>query len=378
MIDDATRAEVRRLFFAEHWKVGTIAAQHGLHHGTVKAALGLVDPPKTKGTSRPTKIDAYVPFVRDTLARYPSLVATRVADMVRERGYDGTDASVRRCIRHLGLRPKPVREAYFRLTTLPGEQGQVDWAHFGRVPVEGGQRGLYCFVMTLSWSRATYAEFFLDQTLQSFVTGFVHAVAAFGGTPRAVLTDNLKSVVLERQGDAIRFHPRILEMCGEYLTMMRPCAPRRGNEKGRVERRILPPPYWVSRRMTELTSPPTPLRRRHTASSNAFRPRVGCVYLKKVAGSAYSGSAVPQTTRDRSAANSSSRTRPSATSLRGTQRSKIDFMLGSSSSSGAARRKTSAKVRRGKGAPAGHFPFPPRPVFVPRTMDLWRGVSRPW
>ena len=123
MIDDATRAEVRRLFFAEHWKIGTIAAQHGLHHGTVKAALGLVDPPRTKGTSRPTKIDAYVPFIRDTLARYPSLVATRVADMVRERGYDGTDASVRRCIRHLGLRPKPVREAYFRLTTLPGEQG---------------------------------------------------------------------------------------------------------------------------------------------------------------------------------------------------------------------------------------------------------------
>lgn len=254
MIDDKTRAEVRRLFFAEHWRIGTIAAQHGLHHGTVEALLGLVDSPKKEATPRPTKLDAYIPFIRDTLARYPSLVGTRVAAMVRERGYNGSDMTVRRGIRRLGLRPKPVREAYFRLTTLPGEQGQVDWAHFGRIPVEGGQRSLYCFVMTLSWSRATYAEFFLDQSLQSFVTGFVHAVTAFGGTPRAVLTDNLKSVVLERQGDAIRFHPRILEMCGEYLTMMRPCAPRRGNEKGRVERRIrdLRTSFWPARRFRDV------------------------------------------------------------------------------------------------------------------------------
>ena len=254
MIDDKTRAEIRRLYFAEHWKIGTIASQLGLHHDTVKATLGLVAPPSPDGKPRPTRLDPYVPFIRDTLSRYPRLVATRVAAMVRERGYDGPDSSVRRCIQRHGLRPAPVHEAYFRLTTLPGEQGQVDWAHFGRVEVEGGTRPLYCFVMTLSWSRATYAEFFLDQTQESFVTGFVHAVASFGGTPRAVLTDNLKSVVLGRVGDAIRFHPRILEMCGEYLTIMRPCAPRRGNEKGRVERRIrdLRTSFWPARRYRDV------------------------------------------------------------------------------------------------------------------------------
>ena len=85
MIDDATRAEVRRLFFAEHWKIGTIAAQHGLHHGTVKAALGLVDPPKTKGTSRPTKIDAYVPFIRDTLQAL-DVVVDRVGTKAQSGG----------------------------------------------------------------------------------------------------------------------------------------------------------------------------------------------------------------------------------------------------------------------------------------------------
>ena len=255
MLDDRTRAEIRRLFFAEHWKIGTIAAQLALHHETVKAALDLVDPPKGGRTPRPTRLDPYAPLVRDTLARYPRLVATLISAMLRERGWQGTDSSVLRWLKRLDLRPAHAREAFFRLTVLPGEQGQVDFGHFGRLPVAGGSRPLYCFVMTLSWSRATYAEFFLDQTQQSFLTGFVHAVESFGGTPRAVLCDNLKAVVLERVGQAIHFHPRILELCGEYLTMMRPCAPLRGNEKGRVERRIrdLRTSFWPARRFRDLT-----------------------------------------------------------------------------------------------------------------------------
>jgi transposase len=254
MIDDKTRVEVRRLFLAEHWKIGTIAAQLALHHETVKAALDLVAPPKGGRTPRPTRLDPYVPLVRDTLARYPRLVATRICAMLRERGWNGSESSVRRWIKRLDLRPAHAREAFFRLTVLPGEQGQVDFGHFGRFEVEGGSRPLYCFVMTLSWSRATYAEFFLDQTQQSFITGFVHAVESFGGTSRTVLCDNLKAVVLERIGTAIHFHPRILEMCGEYLTMMRPCAPRRGNEKGRVERRIrdLRTSFWPARRFRDM------------------------------------------------------------------------------------------------------------------------------
>ena len=39
MISDAQRAKIRRLFFAEHWKVGTIAAELGLHHDTVHLAI---------------------------------------------------------------------------------------------------------------------------------------------------------------------------------------------------------------------------------------------------------------------------------------------------------------------------------------------------
>ena len=92
--------------------------------------------------------------------------------------------------------------------------------------------------MVLSWSRAIFARFVLDQTLESFLRSHVAAFEAFGGVPRAVLYDNLKTAVLERVGDVIRFHPRLLDLAGYYHFAPQPVGVARGNEKGRVERAI--------------------------------------------------------------------------------------------------------------------------------------------
>jgi hypothetical protein len=74
--------------------------------------------------------------------------------------------------------------------------------------------------------------------MPSFLRGHVEAFEFFGGVPRVLLYDNLKSAVLERAGDAIRFHPTLLALAGHYRYEPRPVAPARGNEKGRVERAI--------------------------------------------------------------------------------------------------------------------------------------------
>ena len=94
------------------------------------------------------------------------------------------------------------------------------------------------FVMVLSWSRRIYLHFFLDAKMENFLRGHVGAFDAFGGLPRVILYDNLESAVLERQGEAIRFHPTLLEFAGHYRFEPRPVAVARGNEKGRVERAI--------------------------------------------------------------------------------------------------------------------------------------------
>ena len=67
------------------------------------------------------------------------------------------------------------------------------------------------FVMVLSWSRRIFLHFFLDARMENFLRGHVAAFEAWGGLSRVVLYDNLKSAVLERQGEAIRFNPTLLE-----------------------------------------------------------------------------------------------------------------------------------------------------------------------
>jgi len=252
MISLLQRAEMRRLFYAEHWPIGTVADALGVHHETVRRALnrdrGIHPGPQI----RPSRLDPYKAFIAATLEQYPRLRATRLWAMLRDRGYAGSAVQVRRYVRT--VRPAARTEAYFRLETLVAEQGQVDWGNFGAIPIGRARRVLSCFVLVLSWSRAVYARFALDQTLESFLRGHVEAFAALGGVPRTLLYDNLKSVVLERYGEHIRFHPRLLELAGHYHFAPQPCAVARGNEKGRVERMIqyLRHAFFAARRFASI------------------------------------------------------------------------------------------------------------------------------
>ncbi len=235
MLDAEALSEIRRLYYAEHWKIGTLAAQLGVHPDAIRRALNRPSGPPPPRTPRLRITDPYLPLLRETLERYPRLCSTVLYRMLRERGFAGSVVQVRRVVRK--LRPNR-REVFTRLQALPGEAGQVDWADFGKVTLGRAERRLSAFVLTLSYSRMMYVEFFFDQSLASFLRGHVHAFEHFGGVPRIVQTDNLRSVVLERRGHQIRFHPRYLELAGHYCFQARPCHVARGNEKGHVERSI--------------------------------------------------------------------------------------------------------------------------------------------
>ena len=206
MITPAQRAEIRRLYYGEHWKLGTIAAQLGLHRETVRAAVEHESGAGRPGVYRPSALDPYLPFIRDTLAQYPRLRATRIHEMVRQRGYPGSVNQLRRIVKR--LRPETGRTVYRRVVTLTGESAQVDWGSFGKVRIGHGTRAVSGFVMVLGYSRAIAALFTLDQTLESFLRGHVKAFDALGGTARTLVYDNLRSAVLDRRGAAVQFHPR--------------------------------------------------------------------------------------------------------------------------------------------------------------------------
>ena len=236
MISPQLRAHIVRLHTVEKWKIHPIAQHLGIHHATVRSAL------HREGISqevqkRPSKTDPYLPFIKESLARYPDLTAARLLQMVRERGYVGGPSHFRAlCSR---LRPRPTPEAFLRRQTLPGEEAQVDWGAFGKVLCGRALRKLSAFVMVLSHSRMLYVRFFLGESQSLFLQGHKLAFEFFGGVPRVLLYDNLKSAVLERIGDAVRFHPGHWDFAMHHGFEPRPVAVRRGNEKGRVERAIL-------------------------------------------------------------------------------------------------------------------------------------------
>ena len=125
-----------------------------------------------------------------------------------------------------------------RTSTMPGEQAQCDWAHFGKVKIGNAERRLYAFVLVLSWSRHIFLRFYTGDAMPNFQRGHVEAFAFWGAVPREILYDNLRSAVLERSGSAIRFNPQLLELSSHYRFLPKPVGVRKANQKGRVERAI--------------------------------------------------------------------------------------------------------------------------------------------
>lgn len=245
--------KILRLHFVEKWKVGTIATQLDVHHTTVERVLDQAGTSDNEAKDRASIVDPYIPFIKETLGSWPKLPASRLFEMVRERGYPGTsEGHFRRIVAR--YRPRPAAEAFLRLRTLPGEQAQIDWGHFGHMTIGRARRALMAFVMVLSFSRAIFLRFFVNQKLASFLQGHVDAFDHFGGVPRVALYDNPKTVVLERIGEAIRFHPLLLDCARHYRYEPRPVAVARGNEKGRVERaiRYIRQNFWPGRTFRDL------------------------------------------------------------------------------------------------------------------------------
>ena len=89
MIPPELEAKILRLHAVERWPVGTIARQLGVHHTTVRRALVRAGLPEPTRQRRPRLVDPYLPLLKETLQKHPTLPASRLHEMVRQRGYRG-------------------------------------------------------------------------------------------------------------------------------------------------------------------------------------------------------------------------------------------------------------------------------------------------
>jgi transposase len=251
VIRGEAEAEILRLYHVEKWPTATIAAHLHVHHDVVTRVIASEGALPAR-PQRPARIDTFLPFILESLNRYQGLAASRLYQMCRERGYRGSGDH----FRHMVARHRPPRkvEAFLRMTALPGEHGQVDWGHFGKIKIGRAERPLLAFVIVLAYSRRPFVRFFLGQRIENFLRGHVAAFEAWNGLPRVLIYDNLKSAVIDRRGDAILFNPRLVDFAKHYRFEIRPAAVARGNEKGRVERaiRYMRTSFWPARRWRDL------------------------------------------------------------------------------------------------------------------------------
>jgi len=188
-----------------------------------------------KSGRRAGKLDPFKKDIVRDLEIHP-YTAVQILQRIRERGFERGYSIVKEYVREV----RPSRApAYLTLSFAPGECAQVDWGSYGSVNVGNTTRRLSFFVMVLCYSRMTYVEFTVSQTMEHFLAGHQNAFHFFGGCPKKIMVDNLKSAVLKRAvGQDPTFNPKYFDFSRHYGFTIAPCNVRKGNEKGRVENAV--------------------------------------------------------------------------------------------------------------------------------------------
>jgi transposase len=231
-------AEIRRLHEVERFSKNAIARQLGCCHKTVSKALRMEQPPsRAARPARTSKLDGFKPRIDQLIARYPRLSAVRVLEEIAkgETGYQGGITLVRDYLRTI----RPARgRVYQEVLYEPGEALQVDWGECHRLKIGSTSRRVSVLVAVLCYSRLCYIEFSLAEKKEDFYRSIVNALQFFGGSPRKIIFDNLKSAVVSGSGRHACFHPEFLELCGHFCLQPIACARRDPESKGMVETNV--------------------------------------------------------------------------------------------------------------------------------------------
>ena len=232
---------IRRKYKIEGMSIRAISRE--LHHSrqTIRKALKLVNPPgyrRQQPVSLPVmaKFGHIVEAWLEQDAKRPVKqrhTVQRIYERLRdEHGFTGAASTVRRYVAKLRKRSQ---EVFMPLAFDPGQEGQVDW-HTGWIVENGEQRKVQFFCMRLCYSKASFVWAYEHADLTSFLDGHVRALKYFGGVPRRLAYDNLKSAVLRvGKGKERVLNEQFKKLRNHYLFESRFCNVARGNEKGNVE-----------------------------------------------------------------------------------------------------------------------------------------------
>lgn len=238
--------------------VSAIAVRTGHDRKTVRKIIrkGLVAPVYQPGPPRITLLAPFTGYLRERLLAWPELSGTRLLREIREQGYTGGRSVLHTYLR--AVRPQPDVCFEHRFETPPGQQAQVDFAHF-KVTFAAqpeSPRTVWLFSMVLGCSRYLWAEFVMHQDMSAVLRCHMAAFEHFGGVPREILYDRMKTAVLgEPDADQpVIYNAKLLACAAHDHFVPRACQPYRAKTKGKIERpfRYLRADFFMARSFVDL------------------------------------------------------------------------------------------------------------------------------
>lgn len=238
----------------EGMSIRQIAKKLQISRDTAKRYLeNPVGTAKKSYQARASKLAPWYTKIQELLAIDPQVSAMVIYQMLIEQGFDGKYTIVRKYVKT--QRPQTSKpRAYIRFESPPGEQIQIDWGHFGSVAYGDAQRKLYVMAIVECHSRKLFVIFSHSQDQATLHQSLFQAFGYFGGTPKEVVFDNMKTAVVERHGPVIRFNANFLEFLRPFNIIPKACTPRAPYEKGKVERSIgyIRKNFWPLRQFNDL------------------------------------------------------------------------------------------------------------------------------
>jgi len=234
--------EIRRAYFVEKISIREIHRRLGHDRDTIRKAITSPAPqpyqmtqPRVAPVLGPFKqsIDELLKESEDQ-RRKQRYTAHRIYELLLEKNYPGSEGAVHNYVCQQ-RKKRTAKNAFLPLEFEPGQDAQVDWGE-AVVEMNGERIMVQLFIMRLNYSRARFVMAFPFQKQEAFWAGHVQAYHFFGGVPRRITYDNLKTAVYKILVGRNRQEQQSFKTFRSYyLFESNYCTPAQGHEKGGVE-----------------------------------------------------------------------------------------------------------------------------------------------
>jgi len=209
-----------------------IAKQMGCHRNTVRNVLKRVSILEKQTRSKSSEFTPYKEKIDEWLKQ--DISRRRIIELLWENY--GVKQSYDTLCKYIQKQFPKQKEAFGVQQVEPGEVAEIDFGEIGMLPGPLGKlTKTYGLAVILPYSRLDFYAICYDQKLETLCHELENAFLYFGGVPKKLKVDNMKTAILKNQHYDLEFNQDFLEFAYHYNTVIKPCTPYSPQQKGTVE-----------------------------------------------------------------------------------------------------------------------------------------------